>query len=197
MSSRVCFGRSDRFGDWSKPNLSLRPRSGGPSSRCLAGACAQSPVALRRLSLGNDAHKHTSLHSAGTIDLGSSSRSRARPKKGLGSVDLPCGTLGTMRRVALVFGVQRCLDRYGTRVLRGGEWGPGEDKHLSAPGTPARGDARPTRQSSVNLAVRPEALWGRKLTRKLGIVSKLVQKLVGKLTLFQSISQVLSHRKTT
>jgi class 3 adenylate cyclase len=31
----------------------------------------------------------------------------------------------------------------------------------------------------------------------LGIVSKPVQKLVGKLTLFQGISQVLSHRKTT
>ena len=31
----------------------------------------------------------------------------------------------------------------------------------------------------------------------LGIVSKPVQKLVGKLTLLQSISQVLSHRKTT
>jgi hypothetical protein len=30
-----------------------------------------------------------------------------------------------------------------------------------------------------------------------GIVSKPVQKLVGKLTLFQGISQVLSHRKTT
>jgi site-specific recombinase XerD len=32
---------------------------------------------------------------------------------------------------------------------------------------------------------------------KMGIVSKPVQKLVGRLTLFQSISQVLSHRKTT
>ena len=31
----------------------------------------------------------------------------------------------------------------------------------------------------------------------LGIVSKPVQKLVGRLTLFQGISQVLSHRKTT
>jgi flavin reductase (DIM6/NTAB) family NADH-FMN oxidoreductase RutF len=30
-----------------------------------------------------------------------------------------------------------------------------------------------------------------------GIVSKPVQKLVGRLTLFQGISQVLSHRKTT
>jgi hypothetical protein len=29
-----------------------------------------------------------------------------------------------------------------------------------------------------------------------GIVSKPVQKLVGRLTLFQGISQVLSHRKT-
>ena len=32
---------------------------------------------------------------------------------------------------------------------------------------------------------------------KPGIVSKPVQKPVGKLTLFQGISQVLSHRKTT
>ena len=31
----------------------------------------------------------------------------------------------------------------------------------------------------------------------LGIVSKPVQKLVGKLTLFQDISQVLRHHKTT
>ena len=32
---------------------------------------------------------------------------------------------------------------------------------------------------------------------KVGIVSKSAQKLVGRLTLFQGISQVLSHRKTT
>ena len=32
---------------------------------------------------------------------------------------------------------------------------------------------------------------------KIGIVSKPVQKLVGKLTLFQGISQVLRHHKTT
>jgi hypothetical protein len=32
---------------------------------------------------------------------------------------------------------------------------------------------------------------------KTGIVSKPIQKLDGKLTLFQSISQVLSHHKTT
>jgi hypothetical protein len=32
---------------------------------------------------------------------------------------------------------------------------------------------------------------------KLGIVSKPLQKLGGRLTLFQGISQVLSHRKTT
>jgi len=31
----------------------------------------------------------------------------------------------------------------------------------------------------------------------IGIVSKPVQKRVGRLTLFQGISQVLSHRKTT
>src|SRR5437763_14310768 len=35
------------------------------------------------------------------------------------------------------------------------------------------------------------------LPRKKGIVSKPVQKLVGRLTLFQGSSQVLSHRKTT
>jgi hypothetical protein len=62
-----------------------------PTGRRRAGAWAQRPVALRWLALGNDAYKHTSLHSAGTIDLGSSLRSRARPKKGLGSVDLTCG----------------------------------------------------------------------------------------------------------
>jgi len=33
--------------------------------------------------------------------------------------------------------------------------------------------------------------------RSIGIVSKPVQKLVGRLTLFQGISQMLSHRKTT
>jgi len=33
--------------------------------------------------------------------------------------------------------------------------------------------------------------------QNLGIVSKPVQKLVGKLTLFQDISQVLRHHKTT
>ena len=33
--------------------------------------------------------------------------------------------------------------------------------------------------------------------RVLGIVSKPVQKLVGRLTLFQGILQVLSHRKAT
>src|SRR5215467_7123725 len=32
---------------------------------------------------------------------------------------------------------------------------------------------------------------------KMGIVSKPIQKLVGRLTLFQGISQVFSHRKTT
>jgi hypothetical protein len=32
--------------------------------------------------------------------------------------------------------------------------------------------------------------------KRVGIVSKPVQKLVGRLTLFQGISQVLSHRKT-
>jgi hypothetical protein len=32
--------------------------------------------------------------------------------------------------------------------------------------------------------------------RPMGIVSKPVQQLVGKLTLFQGISQVLSHHKT-
>jgi hypothetical protein len=32
---------------------------------------------------------------------------------------------------------------------------------------------------------------------QVGIVSKPIQKLDGKLTLFQSISQVLSHHKTT
>ena len=35
------------------------------------------------------------------------------------------------------------------------------------------------------------------LVPAVGIVSKPVQKLVGKLTLFQGISQGLSHRKTT
>ena len=35
------------------------------------------------------------------------------------------------------------------------------------------------------------------LLLNIGIVSKPVQKLVGRLTLFQGISQVLSHRKTT
>jgi transposase len=35
------------------------------------------------------------------------------------------------------------------------------------------------------------------LYRYLGIVSKPAQKLVGRLTLFQGVSQVLSHHKTT
>jgi hypothetical protein len=62
----------------------------------------------------------------------------ASPKKGLGFVDLPWGPMGAMRCVALVSGVQRDLDRCGSRVLRGGEWGPGEDTHLSASGPRAR-----------------------------------------------------------
>ena len=44
-------------------------------------------------------------------------------------------------------------------------------------------------------AYRPDPTEG--ITAIAGIVSKPVQKLVGKLTLFQGISQGLSHRKTT
>jgi len=45
---------------------------------------------------------------------------------------------------------------------------------------------------------RSDARWLAHLLRLgVGIVSKPVQKLVGRLTLFQGISQVLSHRKTT
>jgi hypothetical protein len=41
------------------------------------------------------------------------------------------------------------------------------------------------------------AIMGAEVLPNIGIVSKLVQKLGGKLTLFQGISQVLSHYRTT
>jgi hypothetical protein len=61
----------------------------------------------------------------------------ASEKKGLVSVDLTWGPWCHRRRVARGSGVQRSSDLCGTRVLRGGERGPVEDKHISAQGTPA------------------------------------------------------------